>query len=106
MQIFDYVIMQPHYMFDVTVQSNLQGVKLSSDANKVTYRDGVAVIANKVSSTSIGFEMEYVQGDVRYDEYVDTFNSIKNSSPSVFYWSGSTIASAVAATNTINSFYN
>ncbi len=105
-QIFDYVVMQPHYMFDATVQSNLQGVKLSCDANKVTYRDGVAVIANKVSVTDIGFEMEYVQGNPKYDEYYDKYYSIRNSSPSVFYWQGATVIEAIDAVNVINAFYN
>jgi len=111
--IFDYVIIQPHYYFDSTVQSNLNGVYYSVNAQKVCYRDGVAVIASKGSSTIIGVEMEsswrleypytYPDYKSRYDEYVSKFSEFKGTYPFAFYWDG-TITTALDGW--INPFYN
>lgn len=88
-QIFDYVILQPHVIFDAsTTNGNLNGVKYSVDRNKVCYRNNVNVIASKVSTTKIGYEMEYVPGkDSLFADYTTTFASYKQK-PWMFYWQG------------------
>lgn len=91
-QIFDYVILQPHTMFDPNASTgNLNGVKYSVSANKVCYRDNVNVIPSKVSSTQIGYEMEYATrfsySTAVFNDYKDTFSSCKNK-PCLFYWEG------------------
>ena len=88
-QIFDYVIIQPHTIFDpATTNGNLNGVKYSVDRNKVCYRNNVNVIASKVSTTKIGYEMEYVPGkDSLFADYTTTFASYKQK-PWMFYWQG------------------
>ncbi len=100
-QIFDYCILQPHYFFEPsTAPGNLAGVKYSIDANKVCYRDGVKVIANKVSSTVIGFEMEYQTSvsEARYKEYTDTFANSK-SKQQAFYIAGYADATTIGKVN-------
>lgn len=63
-QIFDYYIIQPGYLFNPSEwPGNFDGICASMCQNKVCYRDGVAVIASKVSTSKIGFELEY---DSRY----------------------------------------
>lgn len=108
-QIFDYVCMQPHYFFDPTASTgNLNGVKYSVEGNAVKYRDGVKVIASKVSTTQIGYEMEYdpykPNAETLYGEYVSTFSSLK-SKPTVFYWAGSDSSGITKSFDKINSFY-
>ena len=88
-QIFDYVILQPHTIFDAEAsKGNLNGVRSSVERNKVCYRDNVNVIASKVSTTEIGYEMEFVDAsgyDVPFSEYENTFKAFKNR-PWMFYW--------------------
>ena len=87
-QIFDYVILQPHVIFDAsTTNGNLNGVKYSVDRNKVCYRNNVNVIASKVSTTQIGYEMEFLNNNSVFDDYRSTFASYKNK-PWMFYWQG------------------
>lgn len=95
--IFDYVIIQPHYYFESTVQSNLNGVYYSVQNQAVTYRDGVLAVP-KTSNTIIGVEMEmnwkivppnnYTDYLGRYNEYVSKFSSLRGSCPFGFYWDG------------------
>lgn len=91
-QIFDHVMMQPHTFFDQnTTNGNFTGIKHSMDNGKVCYRDGVAVISNKVSSTLIGYEMEFdinVEGyNALYMQYTSAFANYKSYSQA-FYWAG------------------
>jgi hypothetical protein len=110
--IYDYVMIQPHYYFDSTVQSNLNGVYFSVNNQAVSYRDGV-IVTPKTSSTIIGVEMEcdwhivppnsYSDYQGRYNEYVSKFSGFKGSYPFAFYWDG-TLTSAL--NSLINPFYN
>lgn len=109
-QIFDTVIIQPHYLFalyETGIKANLTAVKESSMANRVKYRDLVNACPSKNSNTEIGFEME-VDTQPTDDEanaiteYIATFSPIKNSSPSAFYWEGKEINALV---NYVNNFY-
>ena len=110
--IFDYAIIQPHYYFDSTVQANLNGVYYSVTDNKVDYRDGVAVITTKGSSTIIGVEMEfdwqivnpnnYAQYVGYYNEYVTKYTSLLGSHAFSFYWGGNV---QYAVSDRINAFY-
>lgn len=118
LSIFTYVCVQPHYAFDPTVESNLNGVKYSVENNRICYRDGVPVISSPVAGKpTIGYEMEYSHNtctpeiEDRYQAYVDTFNTLK-SKPMGFYWDV-TICSTeeinyadeiTVVNNTINSF--
>lgn len=64
-----------------TRKGTLNGVKYSAERNKVCYRDNVNVIASKVSTTRIGYEMEYVPGkDSLFADYTTTFASYKQKS--------------------------
>ncbi|GKX67620.1 DUF4855 domain-containing protein [Inconstantimicrobium mannanitabidum] len=93
--IFDYVIIQPHYYFDSTVQSNLAGVYYSVQNQAICYRNGVAV-TQKTSNTIIGVEMEsdwhilspnsYSDFLGRYNEYVSEFSTFAGVYPLAFYW--------------------
>jgi hypothetical protein len=62
--IYDFVVIQPHYYFDPSVYANLSGVYQSIQKQSVTYRDGVVVVS-KTSNTVIGVEME-ISGAVTY----------------------------------------
>ena len=89
-QIFDYVLLQPHVFFDQsTTSGNFAGIIASMQANKICYRDGVNVVANKTSTTQIGFEMEFSvytgNAESLYNQYVAAFSSYK-SYPQAFYW--------------------
>lgn len=89
-QIFDYVLLQPHVFFDQsTTSGNFAGIIASMQANKICYRDGVNVVANKTSTTQIGFEMEFsvytANAESLYNQYVAAFSSYK-SYPQAFYW--------------------
>lgn len=91
-QIFDYVMMQPHVFFDqTTTNGNFNGIKYSMNQGKVCYRDGVYVIANKVSTTQIGYEMEFDVNKANYSslfaQYTTAFASY-TSYPQAFYWAG------------------
>jgi len=109
--IFDYVVIQPHYYFDETVPKNLTGVQYSVRKQSVCYRDGNAVV-NKTSNTVIGPEMElswkvvppnnYPDCVNRYNEYVSSFSEFKNEKPIIFYWDG-TVQNALI--NRINPFF-
>lgn len=103
----DYVFVPEVY--DPTASTgNLNGVKYSVEGNAVKYRDGVKVIASKVSTTQIGYEMEYdpykPNAETLYGEYVSTFSSLK-SKPTVFYWAGSDSSGITKSFDKINSFY-
>lgn len=110
--IYDYVMIQSHYYFDSTVQSNLDGVFYSVNSQSVSYRDGV-IVTPKTSSTIIGVEMEfdwhivppnaYADYQSRYNEYVSKFSGFKCFYPFAFYWDG-TLTSAL--NSLINPFYN
>ena len=91
-QIFDYVMMQPHVFFDqTTTNGNFNGIKYSMNLGKVCYRNGVYVIANKVSTTQIGYEMEFniynSNYSTLYAQYTAAFAGY-TSYPQAFYWSG------------------
>lgn len=82
---FDIVILQPHYYFDASVSANLKGVKYSIDKNNIYYRDNVEVFNRTCHSATVGFEMEV--GDLayaeqgsreRYESYVETFKGCTN----------------------------
>ncbi len=95
--IFDYVVIQPHYYFDETVPENLTGVRHCVSKQTICYRDGIAV-TEKTSKTIIGPEMElswkvvppnnYADCVARYNEYVAAFSEFKNTKPIIFYWDG------------------
>lgn len=83
--IFDIVILQPHYYFDESVQSNLGGVKYSINSNNICYRDGVEVFERTCNNANVGFEMEVgnlasATSDYRerYENYVKTFKGCTN----------------------------
>ena len=96
--IFDYVVIQPHYYFDETVPENLTGVQHCVRKQTISYRDGLAV-TDKTSRTIIGVEMElswkvvppnnYADCVARYNEYITAFSEFKNIKPIIFYWDGS-----------------
>ena len=88
-QIFDYCIMQPAVLTHPSEsKGNFEGICFSMQKGKVCYRDGVPVIASKVSNTKIGFEMEYAAGDTSsYQSYVNAFSSYRSKYPYGFYWS-------------------
>lgn len=92
--IYDFILIQPHYYFDATVQSNLDGVYYSVQKQAVTYRDGVVVVT-KTSNTAIGIDME---GDhhlrntsqcpewfKRYNEQINKFQGFRGKIPFTFY---------------------
>lgn len=95
--IFDYVVIQPHYYFDETVPENLTGVHHCVTKQNICYRDGIA-ITTKTSKTIIGAEMElswrvvppnnYTDFVTRYNEYASAFSEFKGIYPVVFYWDG------------------
>ncbi|MDP4205291.1 MAG: DUF4855 domain-containing protein [Bacteroidota bacterium] len=95
--IFDYVVIQPHYYFDGTVKTNLDGVYNSIKKQNVCYRNGKAVTVKK-SKTIIGPEMEldwhivspnnYKDQLSRYLDYVSKYIEFKSNVPVVFYWDG------------------
>ena len=95
--IFDYVVIQPHYYFDESVPENLFGVQFSIRKQSVVYCDGIEVIT-KTSKTIIGPEMElswrvvppnnYTEYVNRYNEYVSSFIEFRNEKPIIFYWDG------------------
>ncbi|MDP4205290.1 MAG: DUF4855 domain-containing protein [Bacteroidota bacterium] len=95
--IFDYVVIQPHYYFDGTVQTNLDGVYNCVKKQNVCFSDGQPVITKK-SKTAIGPEMEldwhivppsaYSAQLSRYLEYVAKYKEFKTTEPVVFYWDG------------------
>ena len=111
--IYDYVVIQPHYYFDSSVYSNLNGVYQSVQKQSVTYRDGVVVVP-KTSSTVIGVEMEinnaitYSPPDQsylgRYNEYVSTFGGFLGSYPFAYYWDGS-LYGTLTNPGYLNNFY-
>ncbi|SDW66061.1 hypothetical protein SAMN05444487_10562 [Marininema mesophilum] len=115
--IFDLVLIQPHYYFDSTVKSNLDGVYYSVQKQAVTYRDGVVVVP-KTSSTVIGVDMEgdwhlrYPSVDStyidRYNEQVNKYTSLKGNYPFAFYIGyGSDGSDLVALTASyVSPFYN
>lgn len=98
-QIFDYVILQPNTIFynSSDTNGNLDGVKYSVNRNKVCYRNDVYVIASKVSTTAIGYEMEYVPNNSVFNDYKAAFASYKNK-PWMFYWQND-LNSAVSEIN-------
>ena len=88
-QIFDYCIMQPGYVTNPSgAKGNFEGICFSIQKGKVCYRDGVPVIATKVSNTKIGFEIEYAaRGTSSYQSYKDVFSDYRDRYPYGFYWS-------------------
>jgi len=105
LSIFDYLLIQPHYYFDNSCKSALNGVyesvvrqKVCFDDGKIVYRPESSFLKNG-SKTIIGFEMEssliliypknanYSEYKLRYDDYVSKFEKIKDEYPSAFYWS-------------------
>lgn len=95
--IFDYVVIQPHYYFDGAVKVNLDGVYYCVKKQNVCFRDGKPVTAKK-SKTLIGPEMEldwhivmpnnYPNQLGRYLDYVAKYAEFKSAKPVVFYWDG------------------
>lgn len=95
--IFDYVVIQPHYYFDETVPGNLNGVQSSVKKQSICDREGVELIA-KTSKTIIGAEMElswrvvppnnYTEYVTRYNQYLNSFTEFRNEKPIIFYWDG------------------
>lgn len=110
--IFDYVVLQPHYYFDDTVPTNIDGVQTSVTKQAITYRDGV-IVTPKTSQTIIGAEMEmswkiippnnYPDFLARYTSYVNAFAQFKDVYPIIYYWDGEIKA---ALTSRINPFFN
>jgi hypothetical protein len=110
--IFDYVVIQPHYYFDGTVESNIAGVKNCISKQAVSYRDGT-VVTSKASKTVIGPEMEldwhvvptnnYTEYVTRYTQYVSAFDGFKGTWPIIFYWDGNL---QNALSGRINPFFN
>ena len=89
-QIFDYVLLQPHVLFEPsTTNGNFAGITASMSANQICYRNGVNAVAAKTSSTQIGFEMEYglyrENAEALYNQYASAFFDYK-SYPQAFYW--------------------
>ncbi|MDP4185427.1 MAG: DUF4855 domain-containing protein, partial [Bacteroidota bacterium] len=72
--IFDYVVIQPHYYFDGTVKTNMDGVYDCVKNQNVCYRDGTPVITPKISKTAIGPEMELDWHIVPPNNYTDQLN--------------------------------
>lgn len=89
-QIFDYCIMQPGYLRNPSgAKGNFEGIRTNMKKGKVCYRDGVPVIASKVSDTKLGFEMEFETGRAaNYPPYVQAFAADRNTYPYGFYWAG------------------
>ncbi len=110
--IFDYVVIQPHYYFDGTIESNITGVKYCISKQAVSYRDGT-VVTSKASKTVIGPEMEldwhvvpannYTEYVTRYNQYVSAFAEFKGTWPIIFYWDGNL---QNALSGRINPFFN
>ena len=89
-QIFDYVLLQPHVLFEPsTTNGNFAGITASMSANQICYRNGVNAVAAKTSSTQIGFEMEYglyrETAEALYNQYAPAFFDYK-SYPQAFSW--------------------
>ncbi len=109
--LFKYVFLQPHYLFEPEKSpNNLLGVQYSVRNNRVCYRDGAPAVSSTTSGkATIGFEMEYSykhQNEHLYQEYKNTFSSYKNQ-PCGFYWedkSGSPTA-CEKIKDTINEFF-
>ncbi|MDP4184823.1 MAG: DUF4855 domain-containing protein, partial [Bacteroidota bacterium] len=109
--IFDYVVIQPHYYFDGSVRTNVEGVYYCVKNQNVSYRDGQPVVTKK-SKTAIGPEMEldwhivspnnYKDQLSRYLDYVSKYIEFKSTVPVVFYWDGN-IQNALS--NRINQYF-
>ncbi|MBG9587275.1 hypothetical protein [Cytobacillus firmus] len=114
--IFDLILLQPHYYFDSTVKSNLNAVYQSTIKQAVTWRDGVIVGGSKdaIANAKIGVQMELDHNArwgndggawiERYNEYVDTFKGLRGNYP-ISYYAGSR-NDACAMSDDINRFFS
>ncbi|QNK56985.1 DUF4855 domain-containing protein [Paenibacillus sp. PAMC21692] len=111
--IFDIVLLQPHYYFDSTVQSNLNGVKHSVNNQAISYRDNVIVTPRGTGATvRIGIEMEidtnYASNTAyqgRYAEYVSAFSTYLGAQPFAYYAGSRTSVMNGAVLGQIEEFY-
>ncbi len=95
--IFDYVVIQPHYYFEGDSLSNVTAVH-HSIANQAVSDSQGTVIYTKDSKTVIGPEMEmswrivppnnYTEFNERFQQYLDAFAEYKDKYPIIFYWDG------------------
>jgi hypothetical protein len=88
--IFNYVILQPHYLFEPKEsKGNFKGITYSIKKNRICYRNGIPAYFGKVrGSRKIGFEMEYSPNPTyycNYKDYCNTFCSMTDI-PYGYYW--------------------
>lgn len=95
--IFDYVIIQPHYYFDSSCVKNLDAVYYSVKNQYVSLPNGLPVAERTPAATAkIGFEMEldgnYLLSDSeslkKYNDYVQKFKELRGTCPICFYGGG------------------
>lgn len=93
--IFDYVIIQPGYVFDESLKGNIDIIKESTIKNAVLDDDGVPYGGDKKSDTVIGPEIEMQAenfngangkaAEDRYQAYVDNYKDMLGKYPLAFY---------------------
>lgn len=93
--IFDYVILQPGYMFEETLESNVGLVKQATQQNAVLNGNGIMYSGEKTSDTVIGPEIEMQAENFngndgenakkRYQAYVDNYKDMFNKYSMAFY---------------------
>ncbi|HIZ16642.1 MAG TPA: DUF4855 domain-containing protein [Firmicutes bacterium] len=93
--IFDYVILQPGYMFENGLKNNIEIVKQSTLQNAVLNNNGAIYSGDKKSSTIIGPEIEMQAEDfngsdgesakARYQAYVDAYKDMLGEYSIAFY---------------------
>ncbi len=128
--IFDEVIMQPNYYFNIDknpdwTSNGLKAVKYSTGKSAMTWMDGVIVFP-KTSKTRIGVQMEidsdyYIESaplhslkKIAYDKYVSTFNNAdtfiegydKNNYIFSYYFGGNKHSHNENIYREIRNFYN
>ena len=90
-KIFDYVCMQPHYLFEPSLsQGNFNGIISSMQYQEICYRNAVkAYPGSSNTKTKIGFEVEYSQAPQYYKnfpEYIKNLKPLRGDYPYVIYW--------------------
>uniref|UniRef100_UPI003217BF6B hypothetical protein n=1 Tax=uncultured Draconibacterium sp. TaxID=1573823 RepID=UPI003217BF6B len=95
--IFDYVVIQPHYYFNGDATENVKAVQKSIANQAISDHQG-NLIFPKDSKTIIGPEMEmswriippnnFDEYNERFQQYLDAFSEYKNKYPVIFYWDG------------------
>lgn len=110
--IFDYIIIQPHYYFDSSCAKNLDAVYYSVKNQYISLPNGLPVAEKTPAATAkIGFEMELdskclinsSESFKKYNDYVQKFKTLKGMCPICYYIGGETYMEVID--NFIQNFY-